>query len=88
MSCGKREGGFPPLLDKDSVPDSSDKRFSSVVEDEPSGNYRNTPQSSVIDLIPDTHHLRTLFRIVEIKAMSRGILIPSVLEHVQRLRVS
>ena len=76
LSCGKREGGFPPLLDKDSVSDSSDKRFSSVVEDEPSGNYRNTSQTSVIDLIHDTHHLCTRFRIDRIKAMSRGIFTP------------
>ena len=74
LSCGKREGGFPPLLDKDSVSDSSDKRFSSVVEDEPSGNYRNTSQSSVIDLTHNTHYLCTRFRIDGLKGMSRGVL--------------
>ena len=79
LSSGNREGGFPPLLDKDSVSGSSGKRFSSAMEDEPSGNYRNTSQSSVIELTHDMHHLCTRFRTDGKKAISRGILISSVL---------
>lgn len=37
LSCGKREGGLVPPPDIDSVSEISDERFSSVVEDEPSG---------------------------------------------------